>query len=224
MKTLLLLTDFSAEGNHAAEYGYHLAKALNANVVLCNAITIPAQLSEVGDIAWPLNGYDGVIDDSEADLKKFKKQLEHTDHSPGFHPQISTINQTGRLEDVVGNVISACNADMVVMGTHRKGIAHFLLDNNCRNMINASTFPLLLIPPYAKYCDLSKIAFATNFDYPAQDAIDIDQLIPLASVFRADILVTHVRGDHAHRVDHQKVADKLLNGILNKVNYPHIFY
>ncbi|MGY0036437.1 hypothetical protein [Pedobacter sp. NJ-S-72] len=74
MKTLLLLTDFSTGANHAAEYGYNLAKVLNANVVLCNAVTIPAQLSEVGEIDWPLNGYDGVIDDSDEELKKKVKE------------------------------------------------------------------------------------------------------------------------------------------------------
>jgi len=224
MKTLLLLTDFSSNGNHSAEYGYNLAKVLKANVVLCNAVTIPAQLSEVGDIAWPLSGYDGLIDDSDEELKKLKKHFEHTDRSAGFHPQISSINQTGRLADVVENVMRSCSVDMVVMGTHRKGIAHFLLDNNCRNMINATFCPLLLIPPQATFCDFGKIAFATNFEYPQQDFEDINNLIPIASVFGSDILVTHVHTAHSQNVDHQHVADELLADVFNKTNYPNIFY
>ncbi|TKC62120.1 universal stress protein [Pedobacter hiemivivus] len=224
MKTLLLLTDFSTAGNHSAEYGYNLAKVLNANVILCNAVTIPAQLSEVGDIDWPLIGYDGVIDDSDEELKKLKKHFEHTDRSSGFHPQISTFNQTGRLADVVENVMQSCNADMVVMGTHRKGIAHFLLDNNCRNMINATSCPLLLIPPHAVFRDFGKIAFATNFEYPQQDIEDICKLIRIANIFRSDILVTHIHAAHPQSVDHQHIVDKLLTGIFNKANYPNIFY
>lgn len=224
MKTLLLLTDFSTGGNHAAEYGYNLAKALNADVILCNAVTIPAQLSEVGDIDWPLSGYDGVIDDSDEELKKLKKHFEHTDRSPGFHPQISTVNQTGRLADVVENMMNICSADMVVMGTHRKGIAHFLLDNNCRNMINATTCPLLLIPPHTVFRDFGKIAFATNLEYPQQDFEDICRLIRIARLFGSDILLTHIHPVHSQNVDHQYIVDELLAGIFNKANYPNIFY
>jgi nucleotide-binding universal stress UspA family protein len=224
MKTLLLLTDFSTDGNHSAEYGYHLAKALKANVMLCNAVTIPAQLSEVGDIVWPLSGYDGLINDSEEELKKLKKHFEHMDHSSGFHPQISIINQVGRLADVVENVLRSYNIEMVVMGTHRKGIAHFLLDNNCRNMISTTSCPLLLIPPYATFCDFGKIAFATDFEYPQQDFDNISKLIPIASVFGSDILVTHVHHGHPQSLDHQHIADELLAGVFNKANYPNIFY
>ncbi|MFA4870137.1 MAG: universal stress protein [Pedobacter sp.] len=224
MKTLLLLTDFSTDGNHAAEYGYNLAKVLNADVVICNAVTIPAQLSEVGDIDWPLNRYDGVIDDSDEELKKLKKHFEHTDHSSGFHPQISTMNKTGRLADVVENVMNSCNADMVVMGTHRKGISHFLLDNNCRNMINATTCPLLLIPAHTPFRDFRKIAFATNFDYPQNDIENICNIISLASVFGSDILMTHVHLAFPQNLDHQFIASELLTGIIQKAKYPKIFY
>ncbi|MCX2452358.1 universal stress protein [Pedobacter sp. PLR] len=224
MKTVLLLTDFSTDGNHAAEYGYNLAKALNANVILCNAVTIPAQLSEVGDIDWPLSGYDGVIDDSDEELKKLKKHFEHTDHSPGFHPQISTMNQTGRLADVVENVMNSCHVDMVVMGIHRKGIAHSLLDNNCRNMVNATTCPLLLIPPHTPLLDFGRIAFATNFEYPEQDVEDLYNLISLALVFGSDIFVTHVHVALSQSADQQLIADELLMGIIHKANYPNIFY
>lgn len=224
MKTILLLTDFSTNGNHSAEYGYNLARALKAHVVLCNAITIPAQLSEVGEMSWPLNGYDGIIDDSDEELKKLKKHLEHNDRSSGFHPQISTINQTGRLTDVVENVMFSYHPDMVVMGTHRKGIAHFLLDDNCRNMINSTSCPLLLIPPRTVFRDFGKIAFATNFEHPAQDFEDIFKLIPTASIFGSDILVTHVHTAHPKSTDHQHIAEELLTGIFNKANYPNIFY
>ncbi|MBC8988058.1 universal stress protein [Pedobacter sp. N36a] len=224
MKTLLLLTDFSTDGNHAAEYGYNLAKALHANVILCNAITIPEQLSEVGEIDWPLNGYDGVMDDSDEQLKKLKKHFEHTDHTSGFHPQVSSMNQTGRLADVVENVINTCPADMVVMGTHRKGVAHFLFDNNCRNMINATSCPLLLIPPHTTFRDFGKIAFATNFEYPQQDAQDVYHLVSLANVFASDILATHVHVELPKSAGHHSLVKELLKGIIHKANYPNIFY
>ncbi|MGY0036436.1 universal stress protein [Pedobacter sp. NJ-S-72] len=156
--------------------------------------------------------------------KKLKKHFEHTDHTAGFHPQISIINQTGRLADVVENVMNSCDAGMVVMGTHRKGIAHFLLDNNCRNMINATTCPLLLIPPDSPFNDFGRIAFATNFEYPEHDAEDIYNLIPLANVFDSDILVTHVHLAIPQNTDHQLIANELINGIIHKANYPNIFY
>lgn len=224
MKTIVLLTDFSESGNHAVEYGYHLAKFLQLDVLLCNAIFVPVAVAEAGGFVWSMNGFDGLIEDSNEELKRLKKHFEHTDHSSGFHPQISCVNQTGRLPDVLENVMGICDVEMVVMGTHRKGPGHFLLENNTRNMINAATCPLLLVPPMASLSKIRKIAYATDFGYPEQDAQAIARLVPLASAFDAEILVTKVHTLHEERADHRTGVNALLTRIIAQSRYSDIFY
>ena len=224
MKTLLLLTDFSDNGNHAAEYGYHLARQLKANVVLCNAIVIPAQIAEAGVIGWPVNGYDGLIEASDEELKKLKKHFEHTDHSSGFHPEISCLNQMGRLAEVVDNIINICYADMVVMGTHHKVMGDFLLENNSKRVISSTSCPLLLVPPQASFADIDKIAFATDLEYPEQDLANICGLLPMVRTLGAEIVVTHVNSAGQLTEDRQRIGNELVTGVRNKGSYQHILY
>ncbi|WP_158622605.1 universal stress protein [Pedobacter sp. KBW06] len=224
MKTIVLLTDFSESSNHAAAYGYHLAKFLQLDVLLCNAIFVPVAVAEAGGFVWSMNGFDGLIEDSHEELKRLKKHFEHTDHSAGFHPQISCVNQTGRLSDVLENVMDICDAEMVVMGTHRKGTGHFFLENNTRNMINSATDPLLLVPPMADLGRLGKIVYATDFSYPEQDIKAIANLVPLASAFSAKILVTKIHTLHEERADHKEGVNRLITKVIAQTCYPDIFY
>jgi len=224
MKTVLLLTDFSTGGNHAAAYGYHLAKHLKANVVICNAIVIPLQMAEAGVIGWPVNGYDGIMEDTEKELKKLKKVFEHSDHSSGFHPQIDCMSQMGRLGDVVENISSVLDVVLIVMGTHHDGFGSLLLDNNTRNMINTTNHPLVLVPPHAQFKDIKKMSFATDFEFPLQDAEDLERLVPMARLFGAEIVITHVHSPERQLKDHQVLGNELVAGVFNKTNYSEVVY
>ena len=225
MKTIILLTDFSEQGNHAAEYGYHLAKYLQLDVLVCHAIFVQVPATEAGGFVWSGDGFEGIIEDSNEELKRLKKRFEHSDHSTGFRPQINCVNQTGRLTDVLENVMGICEVEMIVMGTHRNGIGNFLLENNTRNMINSATCPLLLVPPAASLdSKVRKIAYATDFSYPERDAKTIAQLVPLAGTFGAEILVTKVHTLHEERADHRSGVNTLLARIIAQTCYPDITY
>lgn len=224
MKSLLILTDFSTDGDNAAVYGYHLAKELKANVILCNAVIIPGQIAEEGDIAWPINGYDGLIGDSNDELKRLKEHLSTLNRGDGFYPEIICINQTGRLADVVANVTASYKPEIIVMGMHKKGIGHLLIDNNSRNMINATGCPLLLVPAGKFFCDFSKIAFATSLEYPKQDIEDIFKALPLATIFSSEVLVAHVRNVNPLSIDQKNAEAEFLSEISNQTIYPNISY
>ncbi|TKC60176.1 universal stress protein [Pedobacter hiemivivus] len=142
MKPLLLLTDFSENGNHAVEYGYRLAKDLETNVTLCNAV----DFAETANMLWPAEAYDALISDSGKELKKLMKHLEETDHNAGFHPQISYQCKLGRLVDVVESARQKEDFYMIVIGAHRKGFARFLLENHSKSMMDTLTCPLLIVP------------------------------------------------------------------------------
>ncbi|MDB5155418.1 MAG: universal stress protein [Mucilaginibacter sp.] len=86
MKKLLIVTDFSANAKHAAEYGYLLAKQLKAGIFLCNTIIIPTEMAMAGMSVWPQGDNGVLLDDSIEELKRLKAHLEHNDHTEAIRP------------------------------------------------------------------------------------------------------------------------------------------
>ena len=223
MKTLLIPTDFSATSKHAAEYGYKLAKQIKASVVLCNSVILPAEIPQAGLVVWPLEEYDVLIEGSTDELKKLKSSL--TKNSEGFKPTVTYINTAGILTDVVSDICATMNIDLIVMGTHGStGLTSFFLGNHSRNMIEYATCALLLVPPTAVLKPVKKIAFATDFTYPEDDLKSIYQLIPIAKLLNAEILVTHIYNEKQQNAHFKHWLNEFLSELSNKANYAHIYY
>ena len=225
MKTLLISTDFSDIATHAAEYGYNLAKQIKADVILCNAVIVPAEMPQAGVVVWPMEEYNVLMEDSDKELKKLKNHLEKTESQSSFRPLIKVINETGTLADVVNVIIADHDVDLLIMGTHgNSGLSHFILGDHSRKMIDGTIKPLLLIPPAAKNTPIKKIAFATDFKHPEEDLKAIYNLIPFARLLHAEILLTHVYNEKQQAPEFQEWLKQFLVDISNKANYPHIYY
>jgi nucleotide-binding universal stress UspA family protein len=223
MKTLLIPTDFSPNAKHAVEYGYKLAKQIKANVVLCNAVVVPAEIPQAGFIAWPMEEYDVLIDESTEGLKKLKADLAHD--KDAFTPLISCFNEVGTTADVVNGLIAIKNIDLVLMGTHGSdGLSSFLFGNHTRILIDTITKPLLLVPPQAPAAPIKKIAFAADFKQPEKDLESIYELIPLARALNAEILLTHIYDGKDQSPEFHKWITNFLTDLSNKADYPHIYY
>ena len=225
MERILISTDFSANATHAAEYGYNLAKHLKANVALCNAVLVPAEMPQAGVVVWPMDEYDNLIKGSADDLLQLKHNLQKSDDEEHFKPSVSLINESGIVADVINNAVEHKKIDLIVMGTHGSGGAGaLLLGNHSRNMINATTRPLLLIPPEAKIGPVKKIAYATDFKNPDEDLETIYKLIDFARRIYANVLITHVTTEENQTNKFQKWLHNLLVDLSNTANYPHIYY
>jgi len=157
MKTILVSTDLSASARHAAEYGYQLASLLKTNVVLCNAVTIPAATQEAAMISWPVDEYDTLMDGSKKELHQLKKELEQISSTDQFKPQITCISEDGILADVVNQIAAKQPIDLVVIATHgHSGLTSLILGDHCHNMITELNTPLLIVPPAASVADIKK--------------------------------------------------------------------
>jgi nucleotide-binding universal stress UspA family protein len=224
MKTLLISTDFSPCAAHAAAYGYNLAKQIKANVVLANAITIPAEIPQPGMVFWQADDGDQAMDYSTDELQKLKASLEQTDYSEMFRPIVTYVSEWGRLTDVI-NKVSGKNIDMIVIGKHGSdGLSTFLMGNHCSNLIDTASKPLLIVPAEAPLKQIKKIAFATDFKHVAKDVQSIYKLIDFARLMNADILLAHIYTDNNHSRALQLMIDQLMKELSNKANYPHIYY
>ena len=224
MKKLLFLTDFSAHANHAADYGYHLAKQIKANVILCNIFNIPAETPHSTMLVWPIDDAEALEESSMEELKKLKTHLIQK-HKGDFEPIVHIMNESGLLTDRVNNIVDGNHIDMVVMGTHgSSGLSTMLLGNHARNMIDNTTKPLLLVPHTAKQKPVKKIAYASDFTNKKEDLAAIYNLIVFAKGLNAEILIIHIQDEKKPSASFKKWLDELLIELSNKANYHNIFY
>jgi len=225
MKTILISTDFSANAEHAAVYGYNLAKQLSYNVILCNAVTVPAETPQAGLVAWPMEEYDILMNGSTDDLNELKNKLIEKNKDEEFKPDIKCISDVGYVAEVVNEIVASQKIDLVVMGAHgSNGLNQFLLGNHAKGMIDAVAKPLLLVPNTAVVTPIKKIAFATDFNKIEADLKFIYELIPLAKTLNAEILITHVYSDKDDHAKYEKAMARFITELSNKADYPNIYY
>ena len=225
MKTFLFPTDFSADAKHVVAYGYSLARQVEANIIICNAIIEPAEIPQTGMVSWPMEESDLLLKDSKHELDILKEFLEDKEETISFNPAISYISEAGGVTDVINNVSHSHNIGLVVAGTHgNSGLGTLLLGNHTNKIIDFVNKPLLLIPPSADIIPIKKIAFATDFKNPEYDLQCILTLITLARPLNAEILITHIVDEGGHDAEFQHRVDKFMVSVSDKVNYPHIYY
>jgi nucleotide-binding universal stress UspA family protein len=225
MKTILVPIDFSANAGHAAVYAYQLAKRLNHNLILCNAVNIPTELPQAGMVVWPADDYDALIDGSADELMLVQKTLEKKDNSEGFRPEISCATEAGYVNNVINAFAVADTVDLVLMGAHGdNGLNQFFLGNHAREMIDATIKPLLLVPNNTPLVPIKKIAFATDFNNIEADLKTIYLLIPIARALNAEILLTHVCIGTQTLSECEKIIKRFITDLSNKADYPNIYY
>jgi nucleotide-binding universal stress UspA family protein len=224
MKTILISTDFSQNAAHAAAYGYNLAKQIKANIVLVNAITVPAETPQAGMIVWPMYEENEFTDESIIELKKLKTHLEENDYSDTFKPTIDYLTESGKVTDVVEHFAKE-DVGLIIAGNHASdGLSTFLLGNHCNNLIDRASKPLLVISPKSPIIQIKKIAFATDFNHIGKDLDSIYELISFARLLNAEILLTHIYTEDYDASAVQPLIDKLMTDLSNKADYPNIYY
>jgi len=225
MKTILFPTDFSENAKHAIRYGYYLSRQIKADIVLCNAVIIPAEAPQAGLVVWPMEESDTLLKDSTAELVKLKSFIEKSRNKSGFQPAIRFTNQSGILTDVVNQIIAHEKIDLVIIGTHgSSGLTTLLLGNHSRSMIDGVNSPLLLIPPAAKLSPVKKIAFATDFKNPEEDIKSIAALAELAKPLNAEILLTHIYENEDKSPEFEQWIKQFVRELPAKIDFSKIRY
>jgi nucleotide-binding universal stress UspA family protein len=227
MKTFLIPTDFSSASKNASKYAIHFAKAMNAKLVLCNAMNVPSEQPMAAQFAWPLEGFYSVYKNTEEELKMMEHELatdfSENDASTSMIPEMSHCCDSGTVTEVVGKTLETNKAQMVIMGlSGADAITKFVLGSNSRKLIDAVPVPILLVPPTYRYVPIKKIAFAT--DLSKSDIDVIHSIVTLARYFNAEILISHVSPDGAEKDSKEKEIAEFLNDVTCKVNYPKIYY
>ncbi len=226
MKTFLVSTDFSSGADHAVDYSYSLARQMQASLILCNAVVVPAEVPMASAMVWPMDECGTLLDCSNEELKKVKTRLEKNTHDAGGEgPAIRCVNEIGTMQSVVNALAKSEKADLVIIGAHgSKGLDQFILGNHCRIMIDATSRPLLMISPEVSFKKIKKIAFGTDFKNPSRDLQVLYKLIAFARPLDAEILLTHVCSSAAHTPEFESKIEQFMTELADTADYAQIYY
>lgn len=219
MKTIAVLTDFSERSEHAARYALHLAQKIKADILLFNAFLTPSDIPLVAaEVAWPLDYEENRLETEKA-LQAFGKKLEHwsVQHKEhGDHtPKVSCECQQGPLPIAINTIEKNKDILLIIMGSHgADGLTTLMLGNSCRQLINGTRIPLLLIPEHARFASPQQFAFATELNF--EDIVYLSALCRFADYFSAEVTIVHVQKDNESE---QEKLEAFMNRVAAKVDY-----
>lgn len=216
MKTIVALTDFSPQGNHACHYAAALAAQTGANLLLCNVYLEPASFPGAYSIGWPMEEFNLLEEESKGTLQLLLQQLEEEwrDRPGGHQPRISTVSTVGDVAAVLADLENSGAISLVVAGTHSDGgLGELFFGNKMRTLIDTAKHPLLLVPLESTVPQLKKLVFATDMEFPDQDIAALRVIEKLAEKTGAEVLVTTVLNEDDHGSAWAKEEQQMLSDL-----------
>jgi nucleotide-binding universal stress UspA family protein len=195
MKTILLLTDFSENADHAAKSAVMLCSKLHANLMLYNnLVALPVTSSYYNEGPWALDNWadhdnerNTKLQKAVDSLKPVLRQLE----TGAYKPKISYDYGTGTLGENVKELLSDNEIELIVMGaSHDSTLDRILNGSDTSSVIDHTNRPVIIVPPLSALDKLKKITFATDFNEADVDAIKY--LSKLGQTFRYELDIIHV--------------------------------
>jgi nucleotide-binding universal stress UspA family protein len=183
MKTILFPTDFSPGADNALNYAIGLSDKLKAKLILYNSFHIPAYAgaSIDEDVEGQLMN---IANDQLYDLKN--KIL-----SENKNLNVECAVNYGFAVDNIISIAEEKYADLIIMGTKgASGLKEVFIGSNAASVLEKAPCPVLVIPENAKFKNLDKIVFATDFN--DSDFYSIEALAEIAALFNSEIMIVHV--------------------------------
>lgn len=143
---ILIAVDDSKYAYHATEYGFALAKKLNASVALVHINQIPVAVNITGD---PILGDSGMVLPNIMDIQKEQAEALFTKLKTNFAPEtiVDEFILEGDVSTEIVNLAKEQNFSMIVMGTHgRTGFDHFISGSVAESVSRHAKCPVLIIP------------------------------------------------------------------------------
>jgi len=223
VKTIAVLTDFSAGSVHATRCAMHMAKKMKTKIVLfsLSVVTVNKRLALVGsddEFQEELGPGNQLADFCSAmDLLQEQSAFPAT-----YRPEISYNSESSEMEDIMTSI---GNDDQVVLLVTPllgcEDLSSFIAGDTCSKIIDWASVPVLVIPAGAAIKNYEKIAFVTTLHQ--QDINAIAWLGELIEVFAADLMVAHLNEDPGDCL--KAAAEQALNrGLYEKTDYGRIYF
>lgn len=147
---VLIAVDNSRFSEHAAKYGFDMARAYQAEVGLVHILE---------PIVFPPAGPDGItgmplevsaVDDIElikAQRESSENIIDSTIQKFGTGLQVTQFTEYGSTADSIINCGKEFNADLIVLGTHgRTGLDRLFMGSVAEHVVRHSEVPVLVVP------------------------------------------------------------------------------
>ena len=178
MKTILVPTDFSEHALHALKVAAHIAKKINAKIVLAHVHIFPSSEYAI-DVSYQ-KYFNQIIVQAEEKLNN----LAEMDFLKGIELSKHFASNTPTWKLVCGDLFK--DVDLIVLGSHGKGgFNQSFLGSSTEKIIRMASSPVLTIKELPAEFSINSMVFASNFydeSYPAFKSIK----------FFADLYQSHI--------------------------------
>jgi nucleotide-binding universal stress UspA family protein len=186
MKTIIVPTDFSAQATNAAHYAAEMAVETDAGLSLLHVYQPPMSFSEVPVPAQDINA---MISDAEEKIDRLKEELISKTQG---EIKISAGVKTGTIVTEIEALCRAVKPYAVVMGTQGAGaVERFFFGSNTLSAMRRLNWPLIVVPPGAKFAAIKKVGLACDFRRVVETT-PVEEIKSLIKDFHAELHVLHV--------------------------------
>lgn len=152
IQKILIAIDESKHAEHAAEYGFDIARKFNAAVGLVNIIE-PAVMPQMTATADPIMGMPiqgtGIEEMELMDIQKNQSEniVDHIVNKLAGDMPVTHFTEFGSTADGIIKCSKEFKADLVVLGTHgRTGFDRLFMGSVAEHVVRHSEVPVLVVP------------------------------------------------------------------------------
>ncbi|WDF55759.1 universal stress protein [Mucilaginibacter sp. KACC 22063] len=176
MRTVLMLTDFSENANHAAKAASVIVPKLKADILLYHTYYNHPIVTSFAGGPWVVEDFNLREQEATARLDHLAIQLKYILNgipNIGFEPKILYQCGAGSLGKNIVAIIQENHVGLVVIGSGSStSINQLIFGSNTKSVIGQVGCPVLIIPPGADIGTLKKMTYATGFELADINAIN----------------------------------------------------
>jgi len=184
IKNILVPVDFSPPSRLAVNHAISLARIFRAKLTLMHVVEAPS------GFARPVTAETAVIArDHGAQAVRMMSALVGSEDQDDLDLQIVT--RSGNIRAQILSVIDEQSADVVVMGTHGRGLfGRWFIGSITEGLLRNTSIPILTVCRATKPVSLTRILFATDLWESSTETFDY--VLELARASQSELTILHV--------------------------------
>jgi nucleotide-binding universal stress UspA family protein len=201
MKTIIAPTDFTEVTNNAVHYAADLACVTGTDLLIVHTVQPPFSYNEV---PVPDLTVRELHEAASARMEKLHQEIAtKLDGCTDIHTDV----RDGDMLTEIGKVCSMYDTYAVVLGTENKsGLEQFLFGNNTIDAIRELSWPLIVVPPAAKFASIRKVGLACDL-LKVNDTIPQKEIADVIRAFNAELHILHVSDAGGDKFSPQKLDE-----------------
>jgi nucleotide-binding universal stress UspA family protein len=189
MKTIVAPTDFSKDSVNAVNYAADMACITGTDLLLVHVCPYPVAVNEVQVAFYNM---DEMMAEAQRQLDQLKdKMIMRT----GERIRVSTMVKQGDIIEGIKECCLGANTYAVVMGRSEMGkFERFLLGTRTVSAMKHLSWPLIAVPPMARFEGIRNIGIACDFR-EVIETLPVEEIKSIVKEMKANLHVLHVSAE-----------------------------